>query len=251
MRKAILIIILLSAFGIAAQAEDRSFQRDEFVLYNHEGKVQYGSIINNQNQDFVYINRKYHNGAGWVSGNVKVPSSELTKPTESLEHTLQGKKQILKKGMIVLGKNKKMYFIEDVFADGRIAVNELSINPVSRFRFNGNFVKEARPGVSIISKEDIQAVETKCFLGYCKGQNYKNIQNIPICDREALATYKLPPEMRRSGFKGISCRYNQFTIHAMFSDGTVVVFSNIFNPFPTSIHNYQAEPPSPPADSEI
>ncbi len=249
---ALLNFLSLSLVFVFSQTtlQQSDFRTGEFVIYTSpEGVERYIAVGNVNVNGPMYVSRREHNGAGWTQGSIRVTPDQLIKPVPSIPHRMQQRDQSLRKGMIVLGADKKMFIIEDVFADGRVAVSRLTINANSRHRIpNTDFVKQDREGYSIINKNEIIAVETNCFLRYCRGQVYSEIENIPVCQRDVLTTHNnsMTPEMRAALNPGFTCgRFGKFEIHALFSDGSIAIHNRIINPFPRSLHNYQLNPPVP------
>ncbi len=214
------------------------------VLYDRNGTQAYGAVnaqhASDPNRSPLIVTREYYiTPSNRSVGTDKIPRQDLSFEVPEIQATFQNTPRTLKKGVIVLGKDRKPYVVEAVFPNGKVAMAELEINPVSRFRLeqNRNFAPIQRRNVSIVSTSDILAVEQTCFLQkYCKGQTLETINDIPICEAY---------NVRNNGAQSLNVPCGRFqngaAINAVFSDGTLMLHLTLINPFPEATLRYQQE----------
>jgi hypothetical protein len=214
------------------------------VLYQRDGVLSYGSVNAIKARDTTLANlsvshQYYISRSNLSARSEKVARQDLSFELPEVTATFQDQPHVLKKGVIVLGKDKKPYLVEAVFPDNKVVLAPLEINPNSRHRLeqNTNLAPIQRENVKIVSTSDILAVEQTCFLRqYCKGQILERINNIPICEAYAIRNNITTPTLN------INCgRIAGATINATFSDGTLMLHHTLINPFPESAWKYQLD----------
>lgn len=217
------------------------------VLYQRNGELTYGAVnaqraADPANTSLSVSRQHYISTMNLSQSSENVDRQNLSFELPELQATFQDESHVLKKGVIVLGKDKKPYAVEAVFPDNKVVLSPLEINFVSRFRLqqNRNFAPIQRQNVQIVSTSDILAVEQNCFLRrYCKGQRLEQINNVPICEAYAIRNAPATPTLN------VNCgRQTSFTgaaINAVFSDGTLMLHHTLINPFPESAWKYIPE----------
>lgn len=214
------------------------------VLYDRNGTQTYGAVnaqhASDPNHSPLIVTREYYiTPSNRSVNNDKIPRQDLSFEVPEIQATFQNTSHTLKKGVIVLGQDRKPYLVEAVFPNGKVALAPLEINAVSRFRLeqNRNFAPIQRRNVSIVSTSEILAVEQTCFLQkYCKGQTLETINDIPICEAHNVRN-------RSTSSLNVNCgRFNKGAdINAVFSDGTLMLHLTLINPFPEATLRYQPE----------
>jgi hypothetical protein len=195
-----------------------------------------GPKVKKKDPTKTLVTYDYRLPSGLSSGKFEVEPQQVIPQIQQVNLPLQGEEKVITSGMVVLGKDKKPYRVESIFANGRVALMPLDINCVSRFRLSENscFTPKQRTNPVIGPVSDIFAVEQKCFLQtYCVGTNLTKINDIPICE------YKKIEEDRPKNF-GVNCGLQNYTaIKAAFSDGSLLLGTTILNVFPESTLKYQ------------
>ncbi len=217
------------------------------VLYQREGALTYGVVDAQKASDSANTNlsvsrQHYISSFNLSAGAENIARQNLSFELPELRATFQDQQHTLKKGVIVLGKDKKPYLVDAVFPDNKVVLSPLEVNPNSRHRLkeNSNFTPIQRQNLQIVSTTDILAVEQSCFLRqYCKGQTLERINNIPICEAYALRNNLATPTLKVNC--GNSRNFVGAAINAVFSDGTLMLHHTLINPFPESAWKYQSE----------
>ena len=226
-------------------------KKGDYVLVDRNGETKYAEVGNYQktkNGEYNYTltirerNKKLVN----TSNSFGAKKNQLVLPAEQITQTLQDKPRVIKKGLVILGPGKKIYVVEDVFQNGKIAVTPLRTSLTSRpsERVSKNFTRAWKANVEILNKEDILAVEVPFYRDYKKGGVYKQILGMPVCDAIGVRAYQLSPDLRSEKNIRFNCGRKQegVSINALFSDGTMAINSYIFNPFPRSQEKYIKAP---------
>lgn len=217
------------------------------VLYQRDGALTYGAVNAQKASDpantTLSVSRQHYISPLNLSAtSEKIARQNLSFELPELQATFQEQPHVLKKGVIVLGKDKKPYLVEAVFPDNKVVLAPLEVNPNSRFRLeqNTNFTPIQRQNVQIVSTTDILAVEQSCFLRqYCKGQTLERINNIPICEAYAIRNNITTPTLKVNC--GRARNFAGAAINAVFSDGTLMLHHTLINPFPESAWKYLPE----------
>jgi hypothetical protein len=236
------LVLLFSQFGYSSGTR---------VLFEKDGALTYGTVdaikANAPTSPKLIVSMSGYSKNGIASNSAaKVPREQLTFEVPQIQTTLQERSQSIKKGIIVLGTDKKPYLVEAVFPGDKVVLTPLKADIVSRFRIAGsNFSPVEGKNVRIALISDILAVEEQCFLKeYCKGKTITKVADIPICEAYAIRI-KAPRhlQVRCGGANGESA-----SIHAAFSDGTLLLHNTLINPFPDSTWKYAPEPAVPAAN---
>ncbi len=215
------------------------------VLYQRAGVLTYGAVSAQQvsdpaNTNLIVSYERYISALNLSAGSDSVSRQNLSFELPQLQAPFHNQQHVLKKGVIVLGKDKKPYLVEAVFPDNKVVLSPLEVNPSSGNRLeNTNFAPIRRQNVQIVSTTDIFAVEQTCFLRqYCKGQTLARINDIPICEAYALRNNATPSLKVKCGR---NTKFAGAAINAVFSDGTLMLHHTLINPFPESAWKYQPE----------
>jgi hypothetical protein len=264
MLRAIALLILTLNFSSVAKAQIQQTQASwvtYHVLFERDGHPAYGTVRargplnearNSRGQVSISHDRMVQGRlGGWSrsSGGVTVNFDQITSAVPFLSKNLQGVERRLQAGSVVLREDNRAYHVLQVFSDGRVVAELLSVNRVSRHRLPGtNLTRSTQdPAHHIFHSNEIRAVAVNEFRAtreqsYQVNGRYQNIAGMPLCDVAALRRYQLPTELRGSSDLRFSCGRDSrgAQIDALFSNGTVMIGQYTFNPFPRSLEAYTA-----------